>query len=502
MATLLALGATAWAQPTGGVVAAGTATIHTGANSTTIQQSTANVVINWQGFNIGAGQSVQFVQPNSSSVALNRVLGADPSSILGNLSANGQVFLVNPNGILFGKGSVVNVGGLVASSLNIADGDFMAGSYKFSGVGGAVLNQGAIHADGGHVALLGAQVGNEGVISARLGTVTLAAGNGVTLDVAGDGLLNVSVNQGAVDALVQNGGLIQADGGRVLLTAQSASKLLHSAVNNTGVVRAQTLVTGANGSIMLMADMHSGTVNVDGTLDASAPNGGNGGFIETSAAHVKVDGDAQVTTQASAGKTGNWLIDPMDYTVAVGGGDITGAQLGANLELNNVTIQSVAGAAGTRGDVNVNAAVTWSAPTTLTLQAVNDVNINAAITGTNGSLVATAGNDVNVSAATKTTTGNLGFTAGNNVNLSAETTITTGALSAVAGKQRHGLSGFDGDHRRHGLSRGQRRNRSWHRGGHRVHHLRHQLPNDHHRQSQHPLQPGELCHDGRGDPGL
>lgn len=432
MSALLALGVNAWAQPTGGVVAAGAATIQTGANNTTIQQSTANVVINWQGFNIGAGQSVQFVQPSSSSVALNRVLGADPSSILGNLSANGRVFLVNPNGILFGKGSVVNVGGLVASSLNIADADFMAGSSKFSGVGGSVLNQGAIHADGGHVVLLGAQVGNDGVISARLGAVTLAAGNAVTLDVAGDGLLNVSVNQGAVDALVQNGGLIQADGGRVLLTAQSAGSLLHSAVNNTGVVRAQTLVTGADGSIMLMGDMQSGTVNVGGTLDASAPNGGNGGFIETSAAHVKVH-NARITTLASAGKTGNWLIDPMDYTVAVAGGDITGVQLGADLESTNVTIQSIAGTSGTLGNVNVNAAVTWTAPTTLTLEAVNDVNINAAITGTNGSLVARAGNDVNVAAAAKTTTGNLGFTAANNVNISAATTIGTGNLSAVAG---------------------------------------------------------------------
>src|SRR6185369_13645824 len=161
-------------------------------------------------------------------------LGPDPSSILGSLSANGKVFLVNPNGILFGQGAQVNVGGLVASTLNITDADFMAGRYNFSGSGtGTVVNRGSINADGGYVALLGASVSNEGTIAAKLGTVILAAGKAMTLDVAGDGLLNLTVNEGAVNALVQNGGLIRADGGNVLLTAKSAGSLLQSAVNNT-----------------------------------------------------------------------------------------------------------------------------------------------------------------------------------------------------------------------------------------------------------------------------
>src|SRR6185437_14995562 len=110
---------------------------------------------------------------------LNRVLGADPSIIMGNLSSNGKVFLVNPNGILFGPGAQVNVAGLVASTLNISDANFMAGQYKFSGAGGGVvLNRGSINAaDGGYVALLGASVGNQGVITAKFGTVALAAGN-------------------------------------------------------------------------------------------------------------------------------------------------------------------------------------------------------------------------------------------------------------------------------------------------------------------------------------
>jgi len=178
---LISLATNAYALPAGGVVSAGDAAISSGAGSTTITQSTSNAAINWQSFDIGQTESVRFVQPDSNSVALNRVLGADPSSIQGSLTANGQVFLLNPNGILFGQGAQVNVGGLVASTLGITDSDFMAGRYQLtSGGNGTVLNQGSINADGGYVALLGANVSNEGIISARLGTVALAAGSGVT----------------------------------------------------------------------------------------------------------------------------------------------------------------------------------------------------------------------------------------------------------------------------------------------------------------------------------
>jgi filamentous hemagglutinin family protein len=178
-------------------------------------------VINWQNFNIGQNETGQFVQPNSSSIALNRVVGSDASSILGNLSSNSKVFLVNPNGILFGKSAQVHVGGFVAFTLNITDSNFLAGVYNFSGnTNGARLNQGTIttNADAGYIALMGANVVNNGSIIAKLVTVALAAGTDITLDLVGDSLLNVVVNQGTINALVQNGGLIQADG--VWLTTQ------------------------------------------------------------------------------------------------------------------------------------------------------------------------------------------------------------------------------------------------------------------------------------------
>ncbi|NNM52725.1 MAG: filamentous hemagglutinin N-terminal domain-containing protein, partial [Pseudomonadales bacterium] len=451
---IVTFGANSYALPVGGVVSAGGASISSVAGSTTITQSTPNAAINWQSFNIAQGEAVQFLQPSSNSVALNRVLATDPSSIMGNLFANGKVFLLNPNGVLFGQGAQVHVGGLVASSLNITDSDFMAGRYKFAGNGGGpILNQGSIVADGGYVALLGANVSNSGVISAKLGTVTLAAGKAMTLDVAGDGLLNVTVDQGTMNALVQNGGLIQADGGQVLLTARMAGSLLQGAVNNTGVIQAQT-IENRNGKISLLGDMQSVTVNLGGTLDASAPNDGNGGFIETSAARVNVANGSIVTAQSAQGKPGTWLIDPNNVTIQAAGANtnvstspnftssndnaiVTTAsiQTALNAGTNVVVNTSTGGGNAQVGDITVNDTLTWTAVTgpTLTLNAARDVTVNAAITATTGSFAANAGRNVNINAATTTTTGNLTLTAAADVNLAAATTITTGNLTAIAG---------------------------------------------------------------------
>jgi filamentous hemagglutinin family protein len=452
---VLAVGPTAYALPKDGSVTQGAATINTAQSALTVTQSSQKAAINWQSFGIGASESVTFQQPNSSSVVLNRVLGSDPSKIMGSLTANGQVFLVNPSGILFGKGAQVNVAGMVASTLNITDANFMAGNNKFEGSSTRkVVNRGSINAaDGGYVALLGADVSNKGVIVARLGTVVLAAGSAVTLDVAGDGLLNVAVDQGAVNALARNGGLIRANGGKVVMTAQAAGQLLKTVVNNTGVIEAQTIGT-RNGTITLLGDMQTGTVNAGGTMDASAPNGGNGGFIETSAAHVNIAKQAKITTAAPKGQTGTWSIDPVDFTIGAGG-NIEGPTLSALLVTNSVVISTLAPGndntvPGTppvsnrfsttpgNGDINVNAAVSWTATpstTTLTLNAARDVNVNKAITATNGNFVACCGRDVNVNAAITTTNGSVLLSAGRNIslNLSAAMTTTDGNIELCAG---------------------------------------------------------------------
>ncbi|RYX88592.1 MAG: filamentous hemagglutinin N-terminal domain-containing protein [Comamonadaceae bacterium] len=385
----------AHAQPMGGTVAAGQAVVGGTAAATTVTQTSANAVINWQSFGVRAGESVQFIQPGSSSVTLNRVTGGDPSSILGSLSANGKVFIVNPAGVLFGNTASVNVGGLLASSLDIGNADFMAGDYRFSGSGtGTVSNAGQITAaDGGYVALLGPRVANQGLISATMGSVVLAAGRAVTVQVGGDGLLNVAVAQGAMDALVSNGGVIRADGGQILMTTQAAGSLLSNAVNNTGLVQAQTL-RNVSGSIKLLGGMSEGTVTVGGTLDASAPAGGNGGFVETSAHHVRVAADSFITTAAPSGKTGLWLLDPVDYRIALAGGDETPGQVATSLATSNRVITAT-------NDITVADALTWTTPQTLTLDAGHDVRVLAPVTAsTAGSgIVFIAGNDVIVNAA-------------------------------------------------------------------------------------------------------
>lgn len=446
---MLACGSVAMAQPTGGVVTSGNATIAGPSNQLTITQTTPNAAINWQGFGIAAGESVRFVQPDSRSIALNRVVGNDPSAIHGNLSANGTVFLINPHGILFGRGSNVNVGGLVASTLNLSDDDFRAGRYHFSGGGnGTVINQGVIRAaDGGYVALLGAGVTNQGDVVAQKGTVALAAGRSLTLDMAGDRLLSVSVDEGTVNALVENGGLLQADGGRVIMTTQAASSLMSNAVNNTGVIQARTL-ENRNGTILLLGGTQTGTMQVGGTLDASAPNGGDGGFIETSAASVKISG-VNVTTAAARGKTGTWLIDPLDFTIGSDPGDnMSGIDLSLALGDNDVIITNAPGVGN--GDIFVEDAVTWGTTNTLSLRASRDVIISGDITTTNGSLDVSFGRDVIVDAAISATNGNVSICCGRDIEVTARAAITTinGSILLAAGRDATvdgALSATDGN---------------------------------------------------------
>lgn len=372
--------ALAQAAPTGGQIAAGAGNISQSSTTTTIQQSSQNLSLNWKSFNIAPQETVNFQQPSAAAIAVNRIFDTNGTQILGHLNANGQVYLINPNGILFGQGAQVNVGGLVASTLNLNDTTLNGNARSFSGNGsGSTVNQGTINAaNGGYVALLGNQVSNQGTITAHLGAVALGAGSAATLTFSGNSLVKMQVDQSVLSSVAENGGLIRADGGMVVMHAGAKNALLASVVNNTGVIEART-VENREGVITLLGGMTAGTVNAGGTLDASAPNGGNGGFIETSAVRVKVAADVRVTTAAPMGRYGAWLIDPQDYTVAAGG-DITGATLSDQLGTTPITLQSSGGGTAGSGNVNVNDPVVWSANTTLTLTASNNVNINADIT--------------------------------------------------------------------------------------------------------------------------
>ena len=257
------------ALPAGLTVGAGQVTAQNPtAQSLVLNQGTQKAVLDWRSFNIAAGESVQFVQPGATSVALNRVNGADASAIFGSLSANGQIFLVNPAGVLFAPGAQVNAGAVVASTLALSNSDFLAGRYQFSGSGsGAVHNAGSITAaPGGYVLLAGPVVTNSGSISADHGAVGLAAGSRVAVDTSGAGLVRFSVDAAAVQAAVSNSGTITAAGGQVALLARSMGDAMATVVNQSGVIRADSAVEH-NGMIVLSGGA-TGVTRLSGTLAA------------------------------------------------------------------------------------------------------------------------------------------------------------------------------------------------------------------------------------------
>ena len=444
-------------QPTGGHIVSGTGHISQSGDTTDIVQTSPDLFLSWQSFNVGSQDTVNFVQPSSSAIAVNRILGSNGSEILGHLNANGEVWLVNPNGIVFGQGAEVNVGGLIASTLD--DVTLSGTTASFSGSGtGSIVNAGTINAaNGGYVALLGNHVGNEGTITARLGTVALGAGSAATLTFSGAGLVRMQVNESTLSTLAENGGVIEADGGTVIMSAGAKDALLASVVNNTGVIEART-VENHDGTIELLGGMTAGTVNVGGTIDASAPEGGNGGFIETNAAHVEVANGAKVTTLAAAGKTGSWLIDPTDYTVAASGGDMSGATLSSDLNSTNTTILSSNGVSpvtggGGGGNINVNDIVSWSANTTLTLTAANNVNVNANMTATGNTAGLVINPNTTNGSQTASGTGAFNLAMGNSITLSglnpslsiggnAYTVINSlGAPGSTTGTDLQGING-------------------------------------------------------------
>jgi filamentous hemagglutinin family protein len=304
---LCAFSLAAHANPTGGTVQAGSATITSSGTVTTIDQKTGKVVINWDTFSIGAGSTVQFNQPGSTSIALNRVTGDAPSSIYGNLLANGNVWIINGNGILFGKGAQVNVGGLIATTADIRNQDFLNGDYSFNGATGAsVVNQGTIRTQrGGYAVLSGASASNQGLIAAETGTVVIGGAKAYTVDFQGDGLLKYAITAPADNAKASNSGTIQATGGRVIMTARAASAVQDAVVNNTGMISATSAKIGQNGEVIL--DGGDGDVAVSGTVDVSgtAP-GTTGGTVQVTGKDINV---ADGTTIDASGPAGGGTVE-------------------------------------------------------------------------------------------------------------------------------------------------------------------------------------------------
>ena len=263
------------ALPTGGVVATGQAAISQTSNQTSavmnINQSSQKAVINWNSFNVGSNATVNFNQPNTNASTLNRVNGASKSMIDGAVNANGQIILVNPNGVTFGKGAEVNTGGITATTMDIKDSDYMNNNMSYSGNGtGKVINKGKITANNSnaYIALMAPEVINEGVISATLSgnnSIALVSGQSVTLSFNQNQLVNVSVDASVIKSLIANKRLIQTSGGQVIIAANSASDLKTSVINNSGSINADSFANNG-GKISLIAS----TVNQNGNVSANS----------------------------------------------------------------------------------------------------------------------------------------------------------------------------------------------------------------------------------------
>ncbi|MBN3037923.1 MAG: filamentous hemagglutinin N-terminal domain-containing protein [Candidatus Omnitrophica bacterium] len=320
-------------------VVAGSADFKVSGNSMQVKTSD-KVIINYDSFSIGEPESVNFLQPSATSCALNRVVSSIPSDILGSLSANGRIFLVNPNGIFFGPNSRIDTGSFIASTLDIANEDFLAENYNFflkDAMLSSIVNQGEIRvADGEFVALIAPRISNEGLIQVNLGKVALASGEDVSLDFTGDGLINFAVEGSVEDALVTNKGEISADGGEVLIAVDAAKEVIEEVINNEGIIQAKSLVNDG-GSIRLVGGQQGQIVN-RGTIDASAKeDGANGGEINVDGSQVGQFG--QVHADATRGDGGEIDIYAEDIVV-LSPDSLTSANAGANGDGGEVIVFS------------------------------------------------------------------------------------------------------------------------------------------------------------------
>lgn len=346
----MALGGTAvQAMPSGGDIRSGQGSISQDGKNMTVLQNSDRMAIDWTKFDIAKDETVRYAQPDRNAISLNRVTGGQQSVIAGNLNANGNVVLVNPNGVVFTKNSSVDVGGLVASTArlndeamkNFGNGKDSLGLSLDKDSTASVINEGQIKAQGGLVALHAANVENKGTITNEGGTLAMAAAKNLTLSAADDDKLNFTVDGDLAKAQALNSGSLKADGGYVVMTAKSAGDVLSTVVNNSGTIEAKTLRKNEKGQILLDGG-DNGQVEVSGTLDASGTEAGqdagnikvigqktvvhdganllakgdnNGGKIETSGDVLNLGDNLNIDAKGVNGKAGEWLLDPLEILI-------------------------------------------------------------------------------------------------------------------------------------------------------------------------------------------
>ena len=293
--------------PQGGEITSGTGSIQTlNAQTTVVNQQSQTLSINWQSLNLSADELLSFEQPNSNAAALNYILDQQPSEILGRIEANGRVFLMNPNGIVFGESARINVGALVAGSLQV-DVDSLndQGEFRFSTGTGLVENAGQIVAqEGGSVALVGQTVNNSGTITARLGKIQLLTADTATLSFDRDGLIQFSVqrktleNTLGVESAITNSGALLADGGYVVLETHAENNIYHNVINNEGLIQANRI---SNEGGVIRLEGWGGNVIHSGDINAMGINDNRGGDVTILGDRIGILGNATVNASGGAG---------------------------------------------------------------------------------------------------------------------------------------------------------------------------------------------------------
>ena len=434
------------ALPTGASVAAGKATVLQAGNTLTVNQTTSQAIVNWNSFSIGSKAKVIINQPSASSVELDRVTGNNASQIFGQLSSNGQVVLVNPNGIVFGKDGSVSATGFTASTLGITDADFLAGNYNFvsDGSEGLIVNKGKLQTgSGGYVALLGAKVTNSGQIIAPDGTVYMGAAQAMTVPLSASGKIKLELTQSAVNAMVSNTakGTIVAEGGQVYMQAAALNDAAASTANTASTATTRSVINVNNagsidvsgpqaGGVTLLAD--GGAIKVSGSITANSTNASNtggqivigrdastgilsattdvsgatltakAGFVETSGEYLK---SAGVKIQA-----GSWLLDPANVEINSSStpytaGDSVVLASAISAALGNGTSVTI-----TTGGAGVSSSVTGGSISQATAGTGNTSDGNIMVNST----ITSAYNGA--SAPTLTLMANNGITVGANIN--------------------------------------------------------------------------------------
>jgi filamentous hemagglutinin family protein len=473
--------------PTGGMVASGQARIASSDASMTISQSTPKAIINWSSFDVGSQAHVTFKQPDASSQTLNRVAGAAASQIYGKITANGQVFLINPNGVVIGKNAQISASGIVVSTLDMTDKDFDNGNYKFqqTGPSGSIVNQGNLSTpETGYVTVLGVNVSNQGTINT--GKAILASGNKIEIPVTESGLITLEaevetatvVNEGTIKAsdirmlstgavtakansvidassATGRGGTVRLSGKKIeikdnakivvngktgggTIVLGDKTKTITTEVANNSRVEANATATGDGGNVIIWSTART---TIAGAIFAQGGSqSGNGGFVETSSSgSVKIIDSATINTLAPLGQTGAWLLDPEYYTIAASGGDETGASVTSSLATANRTISA-------DNTIYVNDAINWSA-NTLTLTAGVNIDINAIMTatGTARLVLNTTSGVVRVGLTGNGFTGKVNLASGTSLSINSHAYTIINSLGAEGSTTATDLQGINGN---------------------------------------------------------